>query len=72
MILYDSYVFKFYDIHPSGNNTEFDFCFLLDGGSSYGLTKTTTAFYALHNEADSVTAFTYIQEQILAQGTQIQ
>ena len=66
---YDSYVFKFYDIHPSGNNTEFDVLFSSNGGSSYGLTKTTTAFYALHNEADSVTAFTYSTGTDLAQST---
>ena len=66
---YDSYVFKFYDIHPSGNNTEFDVLFSSNGGSGYGLTKTTTAFYALHNEADSVTAFTYSTGTDLAQST---
>ena len=66
---YDSYVFKFYDIHPSGNNTEFDVLFSSNGGSSYGLTKTTTAFYALHNEADSVTTLTYSTGTDLAQST---
>ena len=66
---YDSYIFKFYDIHPSGTNTELDVAFSSNGGSSYGLTKTTTAFYALHNEADSVTAFTYSTGTDLAQST---
>jgi hypothetical protein len=66
---YDSYVFKFYDIHPSGNNTEFDVLFSSNGGSSYGLTKTTTAFYALHNEADSTTTLTYSTGTDLAQST---
>ena len=66
---YLSYVFKFIDIHPSGTNTELDVLFSSDGGSNYGLTKTTTAFYALHNEADTVTALTYSTGTDLAQST---
>jgi len=66
---YKEYVFKFYDIHPSGNNTEFDVLFSSNGGSSYGIAKTTTAFYALHNEADSTTTLTYSTGTDLAQST---
>ena len=66
---YDSYIFKFYDIHPSGTNTELDVAFSSNGGSSYGIAKTTTAFYALHNEADSVTVLTYSTGTDLAQST---
>ena len=66
---YDSYIFKFYDIHPSGTNTELDVAFSSNGGSSYGIAKTTTAFYALHNEADSVTTLTYSTGTDLAQST---
>jgi hypothetical protein len=66
---YDEYIFKFIDIHPSGTDTEFDILFSSDGGSTYGLTKTTTAFYALHNEADTVTALTYSTGTDLAQST---
>ena len=66
---YKEYIFKFIDIHPSGTNTELDVTFSSNGGSSYGLTKTTTAFYALHNEADSTTTLTYSTGTDLAQST---
>jgi len=49
---YDSYVFKFYDIHPNSNSS-FTFNFSTDGGSNYATTKTTTFFDAFHNEQDT-------------------
>ena len=66
---YKEYIFKFIDIHPSGTNTELDVTFSSNGGSSYGIAKTTTAFYALHNEADSTTTLTYSTGTDLAQST---
>ena len=50
---YDSYVFKFYNIHPATAQTFFRFNLSIDGGSNYNATKTTTAFVAYHDEADS-------------------
>ena len=46
---YDEYVFKFYDIHPS-TAEEFMFQGSTNTGSSYGVTITSTAFQAYHQE----------------------
>jgi hypothetical protein len=49
---YDSYVFKFINIHPATDSVLiFHFNFSTDGGSNYNVTKTSnTAFRAYHNE----------------------
>jgi len=49
---YDSYVFKFIDIHPS-TTTDFAFNMSTDGGSTYAVTKTTTHFSAYHTGGTS-------------------
>ncbi len=69
---YDSYVFKFYDIHPATNGTFFQFNMSADSGSNYNVTKTTTSFYAYHTESGSASALTYDSGQDLAQGTGFQ
>ena len=69
---YDSYVFKFYDIHPSGTNTKFQFNMSTDSGSNYNVTKTTTSFGAYHAENDSYSALRYDAPLDLAQGTGFQ
>ena len=69
---YDSYVFKFYDIHPATNGTFFQFNMSTDSGSNYNVAKTTTAFYAYHTESGSASALTYDAGQDLAQGTGFQ
>ena len=66
---YDSYVFKFIDIHPSADNAGFQFNMSTDGGSNYNVTKTTTFFRAYHNESDTETALEYQTAHDLAQGT---
>ena len=66
---YKLYVFKFYDCNPATNSAEFSFQVSTDGGSSYGVAITSTAFYTYHDEADSATALTYNNAQDLAQGT---
>jgi len=65
---YDSYVFKFINIHPQTDNVGFSVNFR-DGGTAYDATKTTTNFYAFHDEADSNTGLDYRGDQDLAQGT---
>ena len=65
---YDSYLYKFIDIHPATDNVKFQVNFR-DGGSSYDATKTTTFFQAYHDEADSSTALSYNTGLDLAQGT---
>jgi hypothetical protein len=49
---YDSYVFKFIDIHPS-TTTDFAFNMSTDGGSNYNVVKTTTHFSAYHTGGSS-------------------
>ena len=43
----------YYNIHPNNSNKYIDVSFSIDGGSSWGITKTTTAFLAYNTEADS-------------------
>ena len=68
---YDSYVFKFIDIHPSGDLTDLQVNFR-DGGSSYDATKTTTVFRTYHNEAGNDTTLGYQTSWDLAQSTGVQ
>ncbi len=56
---YDSYVFKFYDIHAQTDDTFGVFQASTDGGSNYNTTATTTFFQAKHDEADSATSLGY-------------
>ena len=52
---YDSYVFKFINIHPATDSTEFQVNFR-DGGTAYDTVKTTTGFLAIHTESDNEAA----------------
>ena len=66
---YDEYIFEFIDIHPATDNASFTFNMSTDAGSNYNVTKTTTAFRAGHDEADTTTVFTYRTTDDLAQST---
>jgi len=66
---YDSYVFKFINIHPQTDDVSFDFNLSTDGGSNYNVTKTTTSFYSYHDEAGTDTALAYGSAYDLAQST---
>ena len=66
---YDSYVFKFIDIHPATDNVTFQFNMSTDGGSNYNVAKTTTFFRALHEESDGSATLGYRTGDDLAQGT---
>jgi hypothetical protein len=66
---YDEYIFKFIDIHPATNDVSFDFNMSTDSGSNYNVTKTTTSFYAYHDEAGTDTALSYGSDYDLAQST---
>ena len=68
---YDSYVFKFINIHPSASN-QFEFQVSTDGGSTYGVTITSTWFRAKHDENDATTQLAYIFSGDLAQSTSYQ
>ena len=69
---YDSYVFKFYNIHPATDNQYFAFNVSIDGGSNYNIAKTTTYFWSYHDEADTATTLEYRTAEDLAQGTGFQ
>jgi len=66
---YDSYVFKFIDIHPATDAARWTFQGSTDSGSSYGITMTTSAFLAHHAENDSFAEISYDSDRDLAQST---
>ena len=66
---YDKYVFKFYDIHPATNNTKLQFQSSINSGSSYGVTMTSTAFFATHSEDGGTSSLSYDANDDLAQST---
>ena len=68
---YDSYVFKFIDIHPS-SASQFEFQGSTNSGSSYGVTITSTTFSTQHDEADLSTNLNYAGVRDLAQSTSFQ
>jgi len=65
---YDSYVFKFIDIHPSSDDNRFTFQGSTDGGSNYNTTLTSTGFQAYHTEGGS-SSLEYSSSLDSAQGT---
>ena len=68
---YDSYVFKFINIHPQTDQKKFMFQGTTDG-SNFNTTMTTTWFQTYHDEADSNTTLSYIAGEDQAQGTAFQ
>ena len=68
---YDSYVFKFINIHPQTDNVAFQFQTSTDSGSNYNVTTTNTLFDAYHNEADTATNLLYQTAQDSAQSTSL-
>ena len=65
---YDTYMFKFINLHPATNNIKFQYNFTTDG-SSFDVTKTTTFFLAYHAEDGSANTLAYDANSDLAQGT---
>ena len=65
---YKEYVFTFNSIHPAENNTKLMFQASTDTGSNYGITMTSSRFYAFHKENGATPEFGYHDED-LAQGT---
>ena len=66
---YQSYVFKFINIHRETDSTNFSFQASIDNGSNYNTTVTNTLFRALQNEAGNTTALSYSTGADQAQGT---
>jgi hypothetical protein len=70
---YKEYIFYFVNLHPSTDSVEFRFNGSDDTSShNYDITKTTTAYRALHNESDTTTGLAYMTGDDLAQSTSYQ
>jgi len=69
---YDSYIFKFIDIHPATDAAHFQFNFSIDSGSNYNVTKTSSFFEAYQNESGSASSLNYQNGYDLAQSTSYQ
>jgi len=69
---YDEYMFYFVNMHAASNGERLQFQVSTDGGSSYGLTITSTYFDAAHSESDSYANLTYQPNQDLSQSTSYQ
>ena len=72
---YKEYVFTFNNIHPEDGGNEEGFLTFqgsTDSGSSYGVTITSTHFYAQHDESDSGTSLQYQAGHDLAQSASFQ
>ena len=67
---YKEYIFLLVNLHPNSNSEpDIKINFSSDGGSNYNVTKTTTAFYADHNESGSSSGLQSIGDVDLAQST---
>ena len=69
---YDTYMFKFINIHPSADFAILQVNFSTDGGSNYNLTKTTTCITSWVKEVGGSHAFQYRTGLDLAQSTSAQ
>ena len=65
---YDTYLFKFINIHPATDNTHFQVNFR-DGSTAFDATKTATMFFARHREDDGGASIAYSTGEDTAQGT---
>ena len=66
---YKEYIFLLVNLHPNSNSEpDIKINFSADGGSNYNVAKTTTVFYADHNESGSSSGLQYLDID-LAQGT---
>ena len=69
---YDVYIFKFININPVTDGAEFTFNGSTDGGSNYNTIKTSTYFYAYHDETVGNSGLFYRAAGDLAQNTAYQ
>jgi hypothetical protein len=69
---YKEYQFYFINIHASSNGQNLLFNLSTDGGSNYNVTKTSTSFWAYHNEAGTDTLLGYDTSRDLSQSTSFQ
>lgn len=69
---YKAYKFVFSSIHPRTDIVNFTFQLSTNGGSTYATNITSTAFNAIHDEADTTTELAYQTGADLAQSTSFQ
>ena len=69
---YDSYVFKFINIHPATQNVNFQFQVDTGTNTNYNQTITSTSFRAYHFEGDLDAVLQYLTAHDQAQGTSFQ
>ena len=69
---YPIYKFEFINCHPSTDQTQFSFQGSINGGTSYGVTITSTHFSAYHREDDATASVSYVTSTDLAQSTNFQ
>jgi hypothetical protein len=69
---YKEYLFTFNNMHPATDNVQFSFQGSTDGGSSYGVTITSTFFRAYNYEGGTDAALEYDASEDLAQSTSFQ
>ena len=69
---YGEYIFKFYNINPATDSTDFQFQANATDSTSYDETITSAAFAAQHDEADSDAALSYQGGIDQTQGTAYQ
>ena len=66
---YDVYIFKFLEIHPQTDSEYILFDASTDGGSTYGVVKTSSYFYTDHWESDAYSNLGYVSGSALQQST---
>ena len=66
---YKEYIFKFYNIHPATDNSNFSFQVDTGTNTNYNITTTNTLFHAFHFEAGGGESLTYDSNRDLAQST---
>ena len=69
---YNSYIFKFINIHPATDSANFSFQADTGTNTNYNQTITSTYFAAFQSEDGSSTGLTYVTGQDQAQGTGFQ
>ena len=69
---YDSYLFKFIDIHCQTEDKDFSFQVDTGTNTNYNQTITSTYFNAMHDEADTTTSLEYNTGKDQGQGTGFQ
>ena len=69
---YDHYIFYCLNMHPSSDGVVFEWQVSTNGGSSYGVTMTSSAYRAYHYESDGGAGIAYVPADDLSNETDYQ